>query len=259
MAENGALTTTVADLAAALAVLAADPAYADAPATGAPDGTLRVALSTMSPLPGVRLDPAGRAAIDAVVAQLSSAGHEIVRRTPLLTPAATVGVFARWFGGVDDDVRTLGLDRRDLQPRSRAHARLGAVARRAGLVRPKTAEAFRARLDRFFADVDVLVTPVVTGKPLPARPWHERGFLANLTANARWAPWTAAWNFAGLPALVVPVGPGRDGLPTSVQFVGPPGSETRLLWLAGELERRLPWRRHAPVFDPQELAGAPAG
>jgi amidase len=112
---------------------------------------------------------------------------------------------------------------------------------------------------RFFDDVDVLLTPVVSGKPLAARPWHERGFLANITANARWAPWASAWNFAGLPALVVPVGPGRDGLPTSVQFVGPPGSETRLLWLAGELERRLPWRRHAPVFDPQELAGVPAG
>lgn len=259
MAENGALTTTVADLAAALAVLAADPAYADAPTTAAPDRPLRVALSTISPIPGVRLDAAGRAAIDAVVAELRSAGHTVVKRTPLVTPPAALALFARWFAGVDADVKELGLDRDDLQPRSRAHARLGAVLRRAGLVRPKSAEAFRARMVRFFEDSDVLLTPVVTGKPLAARPWHERGFLANVTANARWAPWPAAWNLAGLPALVVPVGPGRDGLPTSVQLVGPPGSETRLLWLAGELERRCPWRRHAPVFDPQELAGAPAG
>jgi amidase len=259
MAENGALTTTVADLAAAVAVLAADPAYADAPVTGAPERPLRVALSTMSPIPGARLDPAGRAAIDAVVAELRSAGHEIVKRTPLVTPGAAVGVFARWFAGADDDARALGLARRDLQPRSRAHARLGAAARRAGLVRPNAADAFRARMARFFAEMDLLLTPIVTGKPLAARPWHERGFVANITANARWAPWSAAWNFAGLPALVVPVGPGRDGLPTSVQFVGPAGSETRLLWLAGELERRLPWRRHAPAFDPLELAGAPTG
>jgi amidase len=259
MAENGALATTVGDLAAAFAVLAADPSYADAPSGGAPGRPLRIALSTLSPIPGVRLDAAGRAAIDAVVAELRSAGHEVVKRTPLLTPPAALGIFARWFAGADADARALGIDRRDLQPRSRSHARLGAALRRAGLVRPRTAEAFRARMVRFFDDVDVLLTPVVTGKPLAARPWHERGFLANITANARWAPWASAWNFAGLPALVVPVGPGRDGLPTSVQFVGPPGSETRLLWLAGELERRLPWRRHAPVFDPQELAGVPAG
>lgn len=259
MAENGALTTTVGDLAAAFAVLAGDPAYAEASAGAAPARPLRVALSTMSPIPGVRLDAAGRAAIEAVVAELRSAGHDVAKRTPLVTPPAALALFARWFAGADADARFLGIDRRDLQPRSRAHARLGAAARRAGLVRPRSAEAFRARMARFFEDVDVLLTPIVTGKPLAARPWHERGFLANLTANARWAPWSAAWNFAGLPALVVPVGPGRDGLPTAVQFVGPAGSETRLLWLAGELERRLPWRRYAPVFDPQEPTGAPAG
>jgi amidase len=111
----------------------------------------------------------------------------------------------------------------------------------------------------FFDDVDVLLTPVVRGPPLPARPWHERGFLANVSANARWAPWTAAWNLAGLPALVLPTAPRPGGTPTAVQLVGPPGAETRLLWLAGEVERRLPWRRHAPVFDPLVPAGSAAG
>jgi amidase len=258
MAENGALTTTVGDLAAAFAVLAGDPAYAEAPSTGGPGRPLRVALSTMSPIPGARLDAAGRAAVDAVVAELRAAGHTVLKRTPLITPPFAVGVFARWFAGADDDARALGIRRRDLEPRNRVHARLGAAARRARLIRPGAPRAFRERMERFFSDVDVLLTPIVTGKPLPARPWHERGFVANFTANARWAPWAAPWNFAGLPALVLPAGPGRDGLPTAVQFVGPAGSEARLLWLAGELERRMPWRRHAPVFDPQESAGAPA-
>jgi amidase len=111
----------------------------------------------------------------------------------------------------------------------------------------------------FFGDVDVLLSPVTTGPPLAARPWHERGFLANITANARWAPWTAAWNLAGLPAAVLPAGTGPEGLPVAVQIVGPPGAEGRLLWLAGELERLQPWRRYAPVFDPTApTAQAPA-
>ena len=97
---------------------------------------------------------------------------------------------------------------------------------------------------------DVLLSPVTTGPPLPARPWHERSFIANIAANTRWAPWTAVWNLAGLPALVLPAGGRPDGLPVAVQFVGPPGAEGRLLWLAGELERMQPWRRYAPVFDP---------
>jgi amidase len=71
-----------------------------------------------------------------------------------------------------------------------------------------------------------------------------------MAANMRWAPWGAPWNFAGFPAMSMPAGVRPDGLPLAVQLAGPPGSEKRLLWLAGELERRQPWRRYAPVFDP---------
>jgi amidase len=256
MAENGVLATTVADLTAGFAVVAGRPSAEPS----APPAPLRVAVSTRSPMPGVRLDTAGRAAIETVVAALESAGHTVVGRDPVITPAAGLGILTRWLAGADIDAEALDLDRAAMEPRSRTHARLGRWVRRAGLIRSRTAEAFRRQMDDFFGDVDVLLTPVVTGPPLAARPWHERGFLANITANARWAPWTSAWNLAGLPALVLPAGPGRDGLPSSVQLVGPAGSEARLLWLAGELERRLPWRRHAPVFDPlREPGPAPTG
>ena len=246
MAVNGALATTVADLAVAHAVLAGEePAPLEAP--GRP---LRIAVSTRSPVPGTRADGPARAAVDAVVAVLTAAGHAVVRRDPPITPGAAVGAPARWMAGAADDAAHLGLALADLQPRSRTHARIGRAVRAAGLVRPQTAERFRERMTGFFADVDLLLTPVVTGPPLPARPWHERSFLSNVTANARWAPWTAAWNLAGLPAIVLPAGTRPTGQPLAVQFVGPPGAERRLLWLAGELERRQPWRRHAPVFDP---------
>jgi amidase len=246
MAENGALATTVADLALAHAVLAGTTPEAPA----APGRPLRIAVSTRSPLPGVRADGPALAAVDRVVAALVAAGHSVVRRDPPVSTAAAAGAVARWMAGAADDAAHLGIDLADLQPRSRTHARLGRAVRAAGLVRPRTAERFRDRMVAFFADVDVLLTPVTTGPPLPARPWHERGFVTNVTANARWAPWAAAWNLAGLPALVLPAGTRPDGLPVAVQFAGPPGAETRLLWIAGELERRQPWRRYAPVFDP---------
>jgi amidase len=253
MAVNGALATTVADLAVAHAVMAgegpADPA--------APGRPLRIALSTRSPLPGVRADDPTRAAVDGVVALLTAAGHTVVRREPPITPGAAAGAMVRWMAGAEDDAEHLGMDRQALQPRSRTHARIGRLARRARLVRPRTAERFRERMVAFFEDVDVLLSPVTTGPPLAARPWHERSFLANVAANARWAVWTPAWNLAGLPAAVLPAGIRSDGLPAAVQLVGPPGSEGRLLWLAGELERLQPWRRYAPVFDPT-ASSAPA-
>ncbi|MGY1603243.1 amidase [Geodermatophilus sp. SYSU D00815] len=245
MAENGALATTVADLALATAVLAgADLAPAD------PGRPLRVAVSARSPLPGVRADAVTRAVLDATAAALRDAGHTVVPADPVVPPGAAAGAVARWLAGADADVEHHRLDRARLQPRSRTHARLGRLVRRAHLVRPATAERFRQRAVRFFDDVDVLLTPITAGPPLPARPWHERGFVANITANARWAPWGSPWNLAGLPALVLPAGARPEGLPVPVQFVGPPGAEGRLLWLAAELERRRPWRRHAPVFDP---------
>jgi amidase len=201
-------------------------------------------------VPGTRADGPARAAVDTVVAALTAAGHTVVRRDPPISTGAAAGALARWMTGAADDAAHLGISLADLQPRSRTHARIGRAVRAAGLVRPGTAERFRDRMTAFFSDVDLLVSPVTTGPPLPARPWHERSFLANVTANARWAPWTAAWNLAGLPALVLPAGTRPTGQPLAVQLVGPPGAERRLLWLAGELERRLPWRRHAPVFDP---------
>ncbi|RBY83023.1 amidase [Geodermatophilus sp. TF02-6] len=265
MAVNGALATTVADLALAHAVLAGEePGPLEAP--GRP---LRIAVSTRSPLPGVRADGPARGAVDTVVAALTAAGHTVVRRDPPITPGAAAGALARWMAGAADDAAQLGIPPAHLQPRSRTHARVGRAVRAAGLVRPATAERFRERMAAFFAGsassqgpgpsrrgtggeevLDLLLTPVTTGPPLPARPWHERSFLANVTANARWAPWTAAWNLAGLPALVLPAGTRPAGHPVAVQLVGPPGAERRLLWTAGELERRLPWRRYAPVFDP---------
>jgi amidase len=257
MAVNGVLATTVDDVALGTAVLAGETSALDWSGPSAPGRPLRIAVARRSPVPGARPDGPARAAVERTARLLRGAGHVVVERDPVVPPGAAVGAVARWLAGAEDDAAFLGIDRAALQPRSRTHARLGRLVRRAGLVRPQTAERFRERTAAFFAenDLDVLLTPITNGPPLPARPWHERGFLANITANTRWAPWAAPWNLAGVPAVVLPAGTRPEGHPLAVQLVGPPGSETRLLWLAGELERRAPWRRHAPVFDP---AGMPS-
>ncbi|SFP47156.1 amidase [Geodermatophilus dictyosporus] len=258
MVVNGVLATTVTDVVLGTAVLAGEPPVPPAD----PGRPLRIAVARRSPLLGVRPDGPARGAVERTARLLREAGHAVVERDPVVPPGAALGGLARWFAGAEDDAAALGVDRSALLPRSRTHARLGRLARRAGLVRPATAERFRERTAAFFADsdLDVLLSPITNGPPLPARPWHERGFLVNAGAASRWAAWAPAWNLAGVPAVVVPVGTRAEGSPLAVQLVGPPGSETRLLWLAGELERRQPWRRHAPVFDPAGGgAGAPAG
>jgi amidase len=253
MAENGALATTVADLAVAHAVLAGEEP-APLPEPGRP---LRVAVSTRSPLQGVRADAAALAAVDRTVAALVAAGHTVVRRDPVVPTLAGASAIALWLVGAHDDAEHVGVAHHELQPRTRTHARLGRAVRRAGLVRPGPREKFRERMAAFFDDVDVVLTPITAGPPLAARPWHERSWAANMAANMRWAPWGAPWNFVGFPAMTVPAGVRPEGLPVAIQLAGPPGAEKRLLWLAGELERRQPWRRYAPVFDPT-ASSAPA-
>jgi amidase len=79
--------------------------------------------------------------------------------------------------------------------------------------------------------------------------------LANVLVSTRYAPYAAPWNVAALPAITVPVGTRHDGLPATVQLVGPAGSEWRLLALAAQLEAALQHDRHAPGWPAPDLVG----
>ena len=122
-----------ADLAVAHAVLAGEePAAPADPGPAAADRRLH-------PLAGARAcaptRPA-RAAVDAVVAALR--GGRAHRRPPGSADHHRRRARRRgaWMAGADDDAEHYGLDRAALQPRSRTHARVGRLVRRAGLVRP---------------------------------------------------------------------------------------------------------------------------
>ena len=103
--------------------------------------------------------------------------------------------------------------------------------------------------EQYFADVDVLITPALAQVALPALVWSRRGWAANVLANSRYAPFAAPWNLAGWPAMVVPAGVHRSGLPLSVQLVARPGGEALLLSVAARLEALRPWTRTAPWSD----------
>ncbi|MEW6078790.1 MAG: amidase [Thermodesulfobacteriota bacterium] len=63
-----------------------------------------------------------------------------------------------------------------------------------------------------------------------------------------YAPFTALQNITGEPAISLPLGRSRDGLPIGVQFAAPMGHDKVLLELAFELEQARPWPRF-PVMD----------
>lgn len=86
-----------------------------------------------------------------------------------------------------------------------------------------------AAFDRAMAEVDVLL--------LPTTP--QRAFEWDAPVPANQADFTSLANVAGVPALALPVAVEDGGPPASVQLVGPPWSEHRLISLAAHLATAL--------------------
>ncbi|MET9973056.1 amidase family protein, partial [Streptomyces sp. NPDC006356] len=110
-------------------------------------------------------------------------------------------------------------------------------------------ERLRRRLEPFFAEYDVLLTPALARRSPRSEPWHERGWLRNVLANTNYSPMTPPWNLTGWPAMAIPFGTLPSGAPSAVQLVGRPGSEADLLGLAEQIEKLRPWRRTAPLDE----------
>jgi amidase len=239
LSEHGPLATTVDDAALLLSVLAADPSLAEP----LDPGLLRIATTTRSPVPLTPVHPAYVAAVDTAARVLRAAGHTVTPADPPAPVGAALAALARWAAGTAETVAALPHPDR-LTRRTRAHARAGRVIARAGLPRQAGQQRWAATAERWFGGgVDVLVTPALAAPPKHATSrsgvaWSDRSWLANVVSDARYAPFAAPWNLAGWPALALPVAgtePAR-GIPPSVQLVGPPGSERRLLAVAKLLE-----------------------
>jgi hypothetical protein len=105
---------------------------------------------------------------------------------------------------------------------------------------------------RFFADVDVLLTPAAAVPPLPLGSFEgQRG----LDSARRCIGFTMLANATGQPAMSVPMTPGDDGLPVGAHFIGRFGDEATLFRLAGQLERAYPWAHRHPPPPSADIAG----
>ena len=259
------LTRTVRDTAHLLDAVAAPPVgdkYAAPPPARpyadevrADPGRLRIAVTT---------DAWSGAPVDAQVAAvtvnagkaLEWIGHTVTEASPAVDPDALVE--AAMLGVVATGAALLRA------PRRPDRSQLEAVSRR---VLAET-EAFTAldvmasidaqhRVTRpiglFFTRHDLLVTPTLGQLPAPhgtldydnpdhtARSWLRRIF--------EFGPFTAAFNVSGQPAISLPLGQSREGLPIGVQLVAANGREDLLLRLAAQLEHALPWKDRQPPIS----------
>jgi aspartyl-tRNA(Asn)/glutamyl-tRNA(Gln) amidotransferase subunit A len=123
----------------------------------------------------------------------------------------------------------------------RGRAWMGALVTASDFLR---AQRLRARLRRevlaLLGRVDALVFP---GQAAPAQRFEDLALTSVIVPGSRY---TNVWNLLGLPAVVVPCGFSREGLPLSIQIVGRPFDEATVLRIARAYERATDWHTRRP-------------
>jgi len=254
LGQNGGLSVTVRDAAAFLDVLAGyEPGDAHwAPPPERPfaeevvrdPGRLRIAFTVEPPIP-YDVEPALAAVAREAAEALAGLGHEVVERTPPWRDESLLRTFARiWqIGPALYPVRDASL----LEPLNRAQYERAHATSSVELAQSVAAlQQHARRVVAFWADVDVVLTPALAKLPVPIGwvfepedPWlqFERG--------GEFTPFTPLVNVTGQPAASVPFGV-VDGLPVSVQLIGPPAGEALLFRLAAQMEDAWPWADRLP-------------
>lgn len=98
---------------------------------------------------------------------------------------------------------------------------------------------------KFHESYDLLLMPVVPIPPFKA----GRGIYGpdDEAYKRSWSPFTFLFNLTNQPAISVPCGLTRDGLPVGLQIIGPVGSEALILQAARAFEEQVPFQRPPEV------------
>jgi amidase len=264
---DGVLSRTVAETAAVLDLLAGyEPGDATwAPPPSEPFGTaavrdpgrLRIAATTLPPVPDAVVDPQCARAVADAAELLRSLGHEVVEVDPPWQLEGLTELFGAVFAShISLSIAYSGMiagrdpKAEDMEPMSWAIfsmiEQLSAVQSMGAVVQ---LQAIMRQIVAFLEPYDVLLTPALAERPLPhgtldtAAPEPMSAF----TRAGLFTPFTPVFNASGQPGISLPLYQGEDGLPLAVQLVGAPAAESTLLALATQLEVALPWgARRAP-------------
>ena len=103
------------------------------------------------------------------------------------------------------------------------------------------------RVRRFMESFDLLVLPTVPLRPFPVEQPYPTELDGKPVGNyIEWAFLTYAITVTGLPAISVPAGFTRDGLPVGIQIVGRRRQEAAVLRAAAAFEAAAPWKDRIP-------------
>jgi amidase len=207
---------------------------------------------------GVAFDPQHREALEQAANLLADAGQEIVPLPTgsLSTLMETAGVaiarilsanLARILAGL-----TPPLERDEVEPLTASAAELGRSWTSMQMIEAEMAIAKTAlAMSQLFQSVDAILLPMLSGAPphIGAIPTDHGDLAAHRRRTGQISPYSGLANVAGIPALSVPFGRDRFGLPISVQFFAANGQDGILLRLGKILTAARPF------LHPMSVAG----
>jgi aspartyl-tRNA(Asn)/glutamyl-tRNA(Gln) amidotransferase subunit A len=106
----------------------------------------------------------------------------------------------------------------------------------------RTQAEVRKKFEQFFESYDFLITPT-TPIAAPTIEGHDA-----VEQAGRLTRFTAPFNLAGLPALSLPCGFTKDGLPIGLQIVSRAWGEFKVLNIAHAFERATEWHKRMPTI-----------
>lgn len=253
LSTTGPIARTVRDAALMLDAMAGmmpgDP-YAARPHTrpfveevSARPKKLRLAFINHSELGPVEAETL--AALESACGAFREMGYSIERLK--LDPGAMLVKFARVI--VSASVSALNIPNPELlEPAARGTYEWGAKISAADYIRAVTGMHNTSReIIHTLMPYDALIAPTLT------RPAVRLGTLpSNPETGADeiygWIAFTFPFNSTGQPAISIPNGFSKSGLPLALQIVGRPGDEAGIIALAAEFERARPWKdKHPPI------------
>jgi aspartyl-tRNA(Asn)/glutamyl-tRNA(Gln) amidotransferase subunit A len=110
------------------------------------------------------------------------------------------------------------------------------------IIARRTQTEIRKRLELFFETYDFLVTPT-TPIAAPTIEGHDA-----VEQAGRLTRFTAPFNLAGLPALSVPCGFTKEGLPIGLQIISRAWGESKVLNLGHAFEQATEWHKRIPAI-----------
>ena len=241
---------------------------------------MRIAVATVD-FRGQETDPECAAAVRATAAALEAMGHSIEEASPNVDGQSLAEAFLVVWGALAESIFTIILeeagkrragavlrrmlgDWRAMKMIARLDKRKSGrdgfepftwkLAELSKRRTPADLEAAMTELQRvshnvaaFLSDYDMLLTPTLGHPPVSLGELNQAADWHHLHEQlAKYVAFTPVANFSGLPAMSVPTYWSGANVPIGSHFMGRFGDEYRMLALAGQLERTMPWFDRRP-------------